>query len=198
MENLNLNEKLQFDNFDLTPPTDFLDNIIDQIKIQTNGNIIGKYLNYKGEIKKNKKTIFKPQSYGLATIASLCSPSKFEDEVVSVNIQNDLGILNKEVFKYELFLTTPYYEQYKFRICFLQNTIATYPVKVVLEQNIADEVNKKGINSNYIFYCNTPTEFENLMLDIFNSKRIKEVMQEIININYIKSHSMSGSHETAE
>ena len=57
--------------------------------------------------------------------------------------------------------------------------IGGYPVTVVLEQGIADEIQQKE-ESGYIFTCDTAKEFETLCIGILNSKMMKKVIQDLI------------------
>lgn len=54
-----------------------------------------------------------------------------------------------------------------------------YPVKIVLEQGIADEIFKRE-NANYIIEYATKTELENVILKILETKKVIKVMQELI------------------
>lgn len=54
-----------------------------------------------------------------------------------------------------------------------------YPVKIVLEQGIADEIFKKE-NADYVVEYATKTELENVILNILKTKKVTKVMQELI------------------
>lgn len=54
-----------------------------------------------------------------------------------------------------------------------------YPVKIVLEQGIADEIFKKE-NANYIIEYETKNELENVIINILKTKKVIKVMQELI------------------
>ena len=54
-----------------------------------------------------------------------------------------------------------------------------YPVKIVLEQGIADEIFEKE-NANYIIEYETKTELENVIVNILKTKKVIKVMQELI------------------
>ena len=57
--------------------------------------------------------------------------------------------------------------------------IGMYPVKIVLEQGIADEIFKKE-NANYIIEYETKNELENVIINILKTKKVIKVMQELI------------------
>lgn len=189
MDRINIGERLIFDNLDLTPPKAIIESLIAQIKEQTKGIVIGVIKEYDGPIEPYKKVV----QDSIPSIASMSISSIWnshiqpKEEIIEVDIQNTLGKTGDELSKYEFYLGTPIYEQYKYRICFLQHGIANYPVKVVLEQGIADEINKRGRNSTCIYNINSPTELEQLMVEIVTSRKVLEIMQELININHINS-----------
>ena len=70
-------------------------------------------------------------------------------------------------------------ENYKYRVMFVGYGIAGYPVKVVLEQDIADELNNKE-DSGYIYTIDSKTEFEELLVSVFNSKTMQKIIQNLI------------------
>ena len=57
--------------------------------------------------------------------------------------------------------------------------ITGYPAKIVLEQDIADELNNKE-DSGYIYTVNSKTELEELLVNIFNSKTLQKIIQNLI------------------
>lgn len=54
-----------------------------------------------------------------------------------------------------------------------------YPVKIVLEQGIADEIFKKE-NANYIIEYETKMNWKNVIINILKTKKVIKVMQELI------------------
>lgn len=174
MDKLDLSGKLSFDNADLTAPDIVVGNLVSQINDETNGIIMGNVETYDGSVISYTKT---------AVLSGLQAALDLGDK--KVDIQDFLGKQGEESNKFEVYLTTPVFEQYQYRICFLQYGVANYPVKVVLEQSIADEINKRGVQSNYIYNCNNRTELEDLFRSIIYSKKVIGVMQELINIHQI-------------
>ena len=76
-------------------------------------------------------------------------------------------------------MTTSKLEDYKYRVLFFEYGIGMYPVKIVLEQGIADEIFKKE-NADYVVEYATKTELENVILNILKTKKVAKVMQELI------------------
>ena len=174
MSKIDLSSKLVFSEEDLTSPEIVVEKLISQIKDETNSMVFGKIDNYEGAI----------DSYTVPSFAEQISEALGRDRK-NVDVQQELGELNKETRKFEVFLCTPVYNQYKYRICFIEFGIANYPVKVVLEQSIADEINKAGKKNSYIYSCANRSELEELIVSIICSKKVISVMQEIINIYLI-------------
>ena len=188
MDKLDFSNDLDFDNYDLKPAKQIVEEFIVELKKATKDKIIGVITDYNGAIEPYKKVVTKMPMSGLSAFASAFSSSlQPQEEIVEVDIQQNLGKTGDTLQTYEFYITTPAYEQYQYRICFLQHGVANYPVKVVLEQSIADEINKKGLNSTCIYPCCSPSELENLLLDIIYSRTLKTIMQELINIYNINN-----------
>lgn len=174
---LNLGEKLDFTNIDLTAPDIVIREVLDELPIETNGMICGKIQSYSGQI----------ESYttnrGVASLAvTLGTVSE-----VFVDIQTDLGKIGTETHKYECYLYTPEYEKYRYRMFFIKYNVSNYPVTVVLEESIAKSISEN--NGGYIYTCNTRGELETLVVNILTSKRMVTVMQELIRVNQAKKMS---------
>ena len=188
MDKLDFSNDLDFDNYDLKPAKQIVEEFIVELKKATKDKIIGVITDYNGAIEPYKKVVTKMPMSGLSAFASAFSSSlQPQEEIVEVDIQQNLGKTGDTLQTYEFYITTPAYEQYQYRICFLQHGVANYPVKVVLEQSIADEINKKGLHSTCIYPCCSPSELENLLLDIIYSRTLKTIMQELINIYNINN-----------
>ena len=184
MDKINFEGRLVFDDTDLTAPDIVIKEIISQIKSETKDIIIGTIEKYDGVIENYKRAV--PHQSNIFEIGALFrSSNKDKFDYVEVNIQDDLGRIGDYMKKYEFYLSTPVFDQYKYRICFFQYGVSNYPVKVVLEQSIADEINKIGKNSNFVFECHDRTEFEELIVSVIYSRKVIGVMQELIHINQI-------------
>ncbi len=185
MENkLNLSGKLDFSDIDLTAPNKVVEEIVAQLAYATNDIIHGAIVEYNGHITSYTKAGWSAISAALGTIDT------------KVDIQTTLGKSGEEEHKYELYLHTPLHKHYKFRILYLQYGIANYPVKVVLEQNVANDVYDES-NASYIVTCDNRDELEELIYSILNSKKIISVMQELIRINQVqKELSTTTTNET--
>ena len=165
---LNLAEKLDFTDIDLTPPDEVIKKVIDQIEDETNGIVLGKIVNYNGAVMSYRKP-------GLSSISIALS-----GEGRDVDIQEDLGKVGEESHKYECYLYASNYEKYKYRVFFIKYDVANYPVNVILEESVSKSISTK--NASYIYTCNNREELEELITRIFTSKKIISVMQELIRI----------------
>lgn len=168
----NFGEKLDFNDIDLTAPDKVIEMILSQLPEATNGIILGKIQHYDGHV-------FSYKRISLSGIADALGPSE-----KTVDIQNDLGKIGQETHKFECFLYTPEYESYKYRVFFVKYDIAHYPVQIILDESIAKSISDSS--SGYIYTCNSREELETLTYNVFNSKRVITVMQELIRINQAK------------
>lgn len=197
--NLDLSSKLEFDNVDITPPNVVANELAEQIKKETNGIIKGTVTSYSKGVFSYRGTGLRvgvsdliPSLTGLPTPLVGLHASLESIAEKKANPQNELGKIGEKTQEYEFYLTTPSFEQYKYRICFLQFGIANYPVSVVLEQSIADSINERS-DSNYIISCKNRKEFEDLMCRVILSKRVLGVMQELINIDQTHNSAKSSN-----
>lgn len=172
---LNITERLDFSDIDLTAPEKVVEEVLAQVSEETNGIILGKISSYSGHVMSYTQT-------GLSSLAAAIGTADKE-----INIQKDLGKIGQESHKFECCLYTPEYEKYKYRVFFVKYDVANYPVNVILEESVARSVS--GTNSGYVFTCNTKDELEDLIIKIFTSKKLISVMQELVRINQSKKAS---------
>lgn len=172
MDFFDLSNKLNFDEIDLTAPNIVVEKLVAQIEMVTKGIVKGTVKSYSGHIVSYRKPVLS----GLQAVIN-----GLDQEV---DVQGSLGKIGDTASKFEFYLSTPAFEQYKFRICFFQFGVANYPVTVVMEQGIADCINNLP-NSDYIISCINPKELEDLIVNIMYSKHIIHIMQELIHINQI-------------
>ena len=168
---LNISEKLDFNDIDLTAPEKVITEILTQVTQETKGIIRGDIVVYSGHV----------MPYIKANFSSLAAVIRSDEEV---DIQNDLGKIGQETHKFECYLYTPEYDKYKYRVFFVKYDTSNYPVNIILEESVARSIS--GSNSGYIMTCSTREELEELVYKIFNSKKLISVMQELIRINQSK------------
>lgn len=167
--NFDLEGILNFEGDQVTSPDEVISEIGQQLEKATRGFVKGVVKKYEGSI----------ESYDqLSVMASIAAA--LGTSMAYKDIQEDLGAIGYEVFRFEFFLTSPNLENYKYRILFFEYGIGNYPVKIVLEQGIADEI--FGVeNANYEIEYHTKDELANVIVNVLNSKKVIKVMQELIN-----------------
>lgn len=168
----NVSERLDFNDVDLTAPEKVISEILDQLSEETNGIICGNITAYDGHVMSYTKK-------GFSSIAAAIGSADKE-----VNIQSELGKIGQETHKFECYLYTPEYDKYKYRVFFVKYDTSNYPVNIILEESVARSISAGS--SGYILSCATREKLEELMYKIFNSKKLVDVMQELIRINQSK------------
>lgn len=171
---LDLSGRLNFAPMDLTAPDKVIESICQQLSEQTNGCVIGVVAEYDGKIESYT------QKSSMAAMATMLGEAEKK-----INIQHSLGKIGNERNRFEFYLQTPTYEDYKYRILFFEYGTGNYPVKVILEQGVADEV--LGEYNGYKTFPATPGALEDLIYSVLSSDHIVNVMQELINISRIKA-----------
>lgn len=181
---LNLNEKLDFNDIDLTAPNIVVEEILAELPTETNGIIAGQIKTYSGPVFSYKKPGLSGLSVALGTADK------------QVDIQSDLGEIGEETHKFECFLYTPEYEKYRYRMFFLKYHVSNYPATVILENSVARSV--FGTDGGYIHKCNTRQELETLIVNVLTSKRVLAVMQELIRVNQAKKTTAQSDAPASE
>lgn len=172
-----IGEKLDFAEIDLTAPEVVIKEVLDQLPLETNDIIWGRIEPYSGHVFSYKKPGLSGVAEALGTVDK------------HIDIQDDLGECGQEIHKFECYLYTPEYDKYKFRVFFAKYNVGNYPVSIILEDSVARSIS--GRNADYIYTCNTRDELESLICNVFNSKRLINVMQELIRINQVKKTEKS-------
>lgn len=95
-----------------------------------------------------------------------------------ISVQNNLGELEEHCFTYEFYITSQWTKNYKYRVMFLRHGIARYPLKIVIDQDIADELE---VASEMQF--EQEQEFISILERIFQSNKFKEIVQNLYTFN---------------
>lgn len=169
-EKLDIKNKLKFDATDLSSPDKTIAEIGTQLETVTNGLVKGIVNEYDGPIES-----YNTLSGMASLVAALGTSQKYD-------IQNDLGEIGYKLFKFEFYLTSSILPNYKFRVMFFEYGLGGYPVKIVLEQGLADEIFKRE-DADYIFEIPTKNELESTVADIVASNRAIKVIQGLINVS---------------
>lgn len=95
----------------------------------------------------------------------------------TINIQNSLGEQSGVDKKYEVFLSVKGLEYYKYRIMFLRYGAISYPVEVVLNEDIAEAYNGK---KQYVYNVGSMEELKIMFETIINTDFCTELIQSLI------------------
>ncbi len=165
-----LKSDYEFNDSSVITPDVVMREVCDELSEVTKGFVTGNVSEYEGQI----------ESYDM--ISEIASISAGIAATTKKDIQEQLGAIGERDFKYELYLTVSQVKDYKYRILFVKYPIGGYPVKVVVEQGIADELNnEEGLG--YVYTVETKEEFERFLVKIFNSKILQKVIQNLITVS---------------
>ena len=182
--------KKQIFNFNvdgLKLPIDCMKAVADEICTLTQNLVYGNVENYDGEV------YSKYDSSGsiALTIVNLNKGRILND------IQDDLGAVGgKNKTKLEFFLTATELKDYKCRLMFAEHGLGGYPVNVILEKGIADEI--AGMDSEeYVFRCENMSEFEELLQKVINTDYVHAILQSIITESLIRKRKRESINNQA-
>lgn len=153
---------------DIDTPYDIVKKQCELLARQTNGKIVARIANYTGPT----KNYTKPNV--LKSISSMYAEKE-------ISIQDDLGEISLgSDFTFEFFITSTNTPNYKYRVMFLQHGIAFYPVYIVLDESIADEL-ELDIDCDSI-KCDSDDDFKQILKKILNSKSVVTVINGLLTI----------------
>lgn len=176
MSSPSFKDSLSYQSKNNTRPEVIFKHIASELKTETDNYITGIVQPYNGPI----------ESY-IAESSFLSISKSLGMGKEKIDIQNDLGEIGFNKSKFEFYLTTPRLSEYKYRILFFEYGIGGYPVKIVLEQGIADEIYQEE-DANYIVIEKNEQELENAINKILRTKKVLSVMQELINASNLKQN----------
>ena len=168
---IKLEDFLSFDDVDRSLPEKVVSEMCDQLKSQTRNYIQGTVQPYNGCI----------ESYKKGGIKAITIAFSGEEEF---DIQSDLGKVGYEKHKFEFYLSATDLPKYRFRLMFFSYGIGGYPVKIVLEQSVADEIFQRA-DGKYIVECRSQNDLKNTVIRVLNSKRVVQIIQELINASIL-------------
>ena len=180
---LGLKGKLDTAKQDLTLPKTILENISNELKAETDGEIEGMVLPYKGPIQSYTK------KSGLAMFGI-----QTEQEV---DIQDSLGAVGNKIERFEFCIAAQSFKEFRYRLMFIEYDLSVYPVTVVLEENISRQLKDKA-SLGYIVICKNREEFESIVVGAIKTKRVLEMMRQLLNAAENKSLNGNAENETDE
>lgn len=174
---LGLNDKLNFDKVDLTPADIVVEEIAKELKSETRGLVDCNVKPYAGEI--YSRIVTKPSSMA-SSMAMLTSALDTRGHEEIFDVQDSLGELINKENKYEVYLSTPKYKNYKFRLMFLKYDSTIYPVTIVLEQEISTQL--QNAHNSYIYKIGSREEFEKFIISVIKTEKVTNILQQLVSL----------------
>lgn len=174
---LGLNDKLNFDKVDLTPADIVVEEVAKELKSETRGLVDCNVKPYAGEI--YSRIVTKPSSMA-SSMAMLTSALDTRGHEEIFDVQNSLGELINKENKYEVYLSTPKYKNYKFRLMFLKYDSTIYPVTIVLEQEISTQL--QNAHNSYIYKIGSREEFEKFIISVIKTEKVTNILQQLVSL----------------
>lgn len=156
-----------FELVDKDTPDTVIKNVLKQIEEATNGYVIGNIGEYDGPISSYTKEV----GIGVG-LSSLCT------ETIKVNIQDELGEQNKKSNRFEVFISVKGLEHYKYRLMFVDYGSISYPVTVVMNEELAVAYSRRRSDK---FRIDSMKELEDMMNTVINSEVMIKLIQNLIN-----------------
>lgn len=158
-----------FELLDKYPPEIVIRNALKQIEEATNGYVVGTIKDYEGPISSYSKQV---------GIASALEAIQSTSRTITVDIQEKLGKQDDKNHKYEVYLTARGLEHYKYRIMFVNYGTVSYPVKIVMNEEISIEYDRKR---NFTYLVKSMKELEDMINKVIDSNIIVSLVQNLIN-----------------
>lgn len=159
--------RFSFELVDKYTPDTVIQNTLKQIEEATSGYVVGNIDEYSGPITSYTKEI------GIG--AGL---SSLRTETIKVNIQEDLGEQNKKNNRFEVYITVKGLEHYKYRLMFVDYGTISYPVTIVMNEELAVEYSRRRSDK---FRIESMKELEEMMNTVINSEVMIKLIQNLIN-----------------
>ena len=156
---LSLKEKLSFDKVDLTAPDKVIKEVGNELSEITQGMVKCEVKEYDGPIRSFTQT---------------------KEVEHHIDIQCRLGEMGNSQKIFEVCLETPDNIDYKFRLMFIAYDATIYPVTVVLESDIANQLPQYG--NGYIYSFKSRKDFQIFLVDVINSDKAVTILQQLINL----------------
>ncbi len=163
------NGNFKFNLVDKFSPEVSIKKSLKQIEEATKGYVKGHIEKYDGPIYSYSKKVGLP-----AALSAWYSSS----DNCNVNIQDELGALQNEQNRYEVFLSVKGLEYYKYRMMFVDYGTISYPVTIVMNDSLAIEYSNQ---TRTVFIIENMLELERMMDRIINSDTMISLIQNLIN-----------------
>lgn len=173
-------EDFSFDLKDDITPDKVIADSLSVIEKSTKGYVKGNISEYNGRIQSYSKEVTVPKkspSSVAAMITDMYGP-KTETRTIEVDIQDSLGEIGNDDHRFEVYLTVKGMDKYKYRMMFVDYTSVSYPVTIVLNDDLLQEYRA---SYNDTFKLKTVKEVQDMMDAILNSGTLKRLIQDLIN-----------------
>jgi len=105
-------------------------------------------------------------------------------EVLELVVETDvLKFETQTDFVFRLLLVSHRLENYRFKVATFGYNVEIYPVSIVLDEQIYNELFNKEMRPREIIKKDTEQEFEELMVQAFESERFQEVVTGLLKIS---------------
>ena len=158
-----------FEKSDIKSPREIIQEQCEELANITKGKITARITEYDG-------TIYESDDKNILKSSLLEKYSGFE-----LDLKNKLGEIS-DTLTYEFFLTSKNTPKYKYRVFFLRHKIIPYPVKILLENSIAEELDFPN-NSETVIICDNENELLIILKKIFNSNKVRTVINTLLSLN---------------
>lgn len=138
----------------------------------TGKKIIARVTEYEGEYKSHPERVISDSFTKALTMTT---------RIPGFDVQNVLGEKASEKdnqFVYELYITSEKTPKYKYRAFIMHYGIALYPVRIIMEGEIAEE-----LELNTEIEVTSESEFLEILGRILGSKRISFVVEKLLSLN---------------
>ena len=159
--------KNKFKSKEVEFPSDIAIEYCNQLYELTNKLVIAKVEKYEKNIE--DMNMISPIA-NLAGMNSLLKTTKVEEYLGEIS--------GSDKFTYELYLTGNHTPKYKYRFCFIENGVYPYPVKVIVDSDIAKELEIETRIT-----CENEVIYKETLIKILNSKKMNEVIEGLMTIN---------------
>lgn len=161
-------ETFNFELVDKLAPVIVIQNALKQVSEATKGYVEGNVETYDGHIYSYTKSV------GFAAAMESLQGSK----TIEVDIQKDLGAQDEESNRFEVYLSVKGLDLYKYRMMFVDYGTISYPVKIVMNEELAIEYCGKRKTQ---FDIASMKELEDMMNKIIDSETFISLVQSLIN-----------------
>lgn len=162
-------QEFVFDLVDKYSPEIVIGNLLKQVESATRGYVCGNIQEYDGQITSYTKEV---------GFSAAFNAFQKGTEKVHVDIQEDLGEQDYENHRYEVFLSAKGLKHYKYRMMFVDYGTVSYPVTIVMNEDLAVEYTGKRVTN---FSVTSMKELEDMVNKILSCKTMLSLIQNLIN-----------------